>query len=381
MTTALRAVRAAARAEALELRRSPALLVLLVAQALVLLLLVLLFALNGSRAPVAVVDADATPASSAFITELARCHHSFSLTCTTTSEAARLLAGSRILAVITIPAGFARTLQEGGQAQLAVAIDNVDADLSEDIRRALPSAVVAFGLARDASRISLRLHEVDAIDHDTGFLPYLAVSGLVLDALALAGALAALTAARDSELGIRSQLALSPSGPLWPLLGRLATALAAAAVCLVAPLLMVVVLAGVRPLHAGALVLGLALCLMVGAALGAATGLLIRRSVPAAALVLGAVFALYLDSGAIEPQRFDGEAIWWLAHSSPAYPLVGLLEAAAHGLQVTPEPLGVDLLLALAWLALGAGTTRWLLLRFPGLAGQAGHAGPPGMRG
>jgi hypothetical protein len=56
----------------------------------------------------------------------------------------------------------------------------------------------------------------------------------------------------------------------------------------------------------------------------------------------------YIDSGALEPTRFDGETIWMIAHLSPVYYAVGVLEWAFHGLRVTPEPVYVDLLVLVA---------------------------------
>jgi hypothetical protein len=59
-----------------------------------------------------------------------------------------------------------------------------------------------------------------------------------------------------------------------------------------------------------------------------------------------------MDSGALEPERFDGDPIWILAHLSPVYYAVGVLENAAHGLQVTPEPVLVDFLALAGWAVL-----------------------------
>jgi len=65
-------------------------------------------------------------------------------------------------------------------------------------------------------------------------------------------------------------------------------------------------------------------------------------------LLFGLAMPLYIDSGALEPTRFDGESIWRMAHLSPIYYAVGVLEWAFHGLRVTPEPIYVDLLVLVA---------------------------------
>ena len=73
-------------------------------------------------------------------------------------------------------------------------------------------------------------------------------------------------------------------------------------------------------------------------------GVLLKRTLAAVPLLFGLAMPLYIDSGALEPTRFDGEPIWIVAHFSPVYYAVGVLEWAFHGLHVTPEPIWVDLM-------------------------------------
>jgi hypothetical protein len=56
-----------------------------------------------------------------------------------------------------------------------------------------------------------------------------------------------------------------------------------------------------------------------------------------------------VDSGALEPARFDGDTIWWIAHASPVYHAVGVMEDAFHGLRVTPDPVWLDLVALLGF--------------------------------
>ena len=80
-------------------------------------------------------------------------------------------------------------------------------------------------------------------------------------------------------------------------------------------------------------------------------------------LLFGMAMPLYIDSGALEPTRFDGETIWWLAHLSPVYYAVGVLEWAFHGIHVTPEPIYVDLLILTAFAAIAVILTLGRLAR------------------
>jgi len=91
-------------------------------------------------------------------------------------------------------------------------------------------------------------------------------------------------------------------------------------------------------------VVGIVFTVIASTSLGGLLGVLLRRTLPITPLVLGTQLPFYLDSGALEPQRFDGEALFWLAHGSPAYFGVGVMEHGYNDLVVTPEP--VWLLLA-----------------------------------
>jgi len=335
-------------AEWRQVLRAPSMLILAIVHALVLMSLVLLFGLTGSRAPVDLVMEDSSRDAQSFQQALAACHHSFALTICDASTAARNLAQARVSAVITIPHGFSACLAQRRPVAIRVDIDNVNADLSEDVRSALPSAIVAFGQARDPAGLTLSLVESDRIGHDTGFIPYLAVSAFALDLLTISAVLAAVAMCRDREARLDRFWERSPVHPGVLLVGRVLASLMLAGLAIM-PALGLVLAIGIHPLHPWALAACAALILVCGCSLGVAVGAVIPQSTLAIALILGLSLALYLASGALEPQRFDGEVIWYLAHASPAYPAVALLEATAHGLDITPEPQLLNALSAVGW--------------------------------
>jgi hypothetical protein len=92
------------------------------------------------------------------------------------------------------------------------------------------------------------------------------------------------------------------------------------------------------------------LTVVASTSLGGLLGVLLRRVLPITPLVLGTQLVSYLDSGALEPQRFDGEVLFWLGHLSPSYFGVGIMQHGYNSLVVTPEPLWV-LLAALVAMA------------------------------
>jgi ABC-2 type transporter len=108
---------------------------------------------------------------------------------------------------------------------------------------------------------------------------------------------------------------------------------------------------GVR--HPWEMVAGVLACVVIFTCVGAWIGAVLRRAVAVVPLVFGMALPLYVDSGALEPARFDGEVIWWIAHASPVYYAVGVMEDAFHGLQVTPEPVWLDSLALLGFAVAG----------------------------
>jgi ABC-type Na+ efflux pump permease subunit len=363
MREGLRAAVAAARVEAQLLDRSRALVGLVVLVAVTFLVLVSLFGLTGSRAPTALVDHDHSALSREFTRELRAAHHSFALRPMTEEQARRSVARGEIVAVITIPRGFGKTITAGRTVQLPVTVDNVNADLTDDIREAVPSAIFALGRDLNLPRIRLAPAERDLIDHDTGYIPYLVVSALVLTTFVVGGILGATAITREYEGRTIAQWRLAPVHAGWVLAGKLASSalISAAAVAVTAAI--VVFGYGVHPTHPAAAAAVLLLCVVLFTCLGACVGAFVRRTLPVAALFFGLALPLYIDSGALEPLRFDGERLWYAGHATPAYSAIGIVEWAFHGFSVTPESLGTNALVLVAWLGAAAALTTVVLGR------------------
>lgn len=170
------------RAEMLHLRRARLFVALTIIQAVTFLFLVSLFGLTGSRAPTALVTEDQGPYAKAFIAQLASTYHSFDLRSMDEASALAALHRGSLVAIITIPSGFSSAIAHGQPITLHVAVDNVNTDMTYDVQRALPSAIVAFGRQHHLPNIRVQETEIDLINHDTGFIPYLVVSALALDA-------------------------------------------------------------------------------------------------------------------------------------------------------------------------------------------------------
>jgi ABC-2 type transport system permease protein len=337
------------RAELLHLLRARLFVALTIIQAVTFLFLVSLFGLTGSRAPTALVTQDKGPYALAFIAQLASTYHSFDLRPMDAASALAALHRGSLVAIITLPNNFSSALAHGQAITLQVAVDNVNTDMTDDIQRALPSAIVAFGRLHHFSGIRVQGTEVDLVNHDTGFIPYLVVSALALDAFIIASILSAMAVAREFETRTIKLLAVAPIHPLLPILGRMLATNTIAAMAMVFPVVLAVFGYHIIPLHPLEVLGVLLLCIAIFSCIGVAIGAVLRRTFPVVSLIFGLGFPLYLGSGSLEPQRFDGDLIWIIAHLSPVYYAVGILEQAFHGLQVTPEPLWVNFSALFGW--------------------------------
>ena len=324
------------------------------------LVMMSLFGLTGSYAPVALINRDGGALSQDFVEALLGAHHSFALHSMGLDEADLALRSGRLVGIITIPAGFSADVETGTTVPIDVQIDNVNVDLTNDVQRALPAAVVAFGRKRNFPGVRAELVEHDVLPHDTGYIPYLVVSALALDAMMIAGILGALATSREWERRTVKLLRLAPASSGAVLAGKLVVAGAGATVALTITLVAIVMIFGVVPVAPWTTLCTLAACVAIFTCFGAWLGAVLKRTLAVVPLLFGLVMPFYVDSGALEPTRFDGEPIWRVAHLSPIYYAVGVLEWAYHGLRVTPEKVYLDAIvllgIALASVALTLGS-------------------------
>lgn len=337
--------------------RTPLTTVLALVLPLNLLLLLSLFALTGYRAPTGLVLGEDTPAARAFVAALEDTHHSFDLRPMDAETARRRLKEARLVAILEIPPGFDAGVRAGNTVPVNLTIDNVNLDLTEDVRRAVPAAAAIFAERAGYPDVRVTPALRNVLPRDTGYVEYLGVSAIALAACIAGGVLGGTVTAREWEAGAARLLYVSPGGPRPVLAGRLAAAAVVATAATTLTALVVWLGYGVTPVHPAEVVAAIVTTVLAATALGGLLGALLRRVLPVAPLVVGITLPFYLDSGALEPQRFDGPWLFAAAHLSPTYYGVGMMEHAFHGFAVTPEPGWV---LALVLLAVAAVTTAAL---------------------
>jgi len=358
------AVRAALVLELQQLRRQKAFVALTVLAALTFLATMSLFGLTGSELPLAVVDEDQGALAGRFVHALQGVRHAFSVRPMGGDAALAALRSGRVIGAITIPKGFGESVARGDTVALVVRVDNLNTDLTSDLERALPNAIVAFGDGLGLPGLRARLVEKDLVTHgETGFLAYVSVSALGLDALIIAGILGALAMAREWEGRTVKMLRLAPASLGTIVAGKVLAAAGVAALAMLVTTLVVTFGYGIVPALPIGSALAIALCVLSFACMGACLGALLRRTLAIVPFVFGMAMPLYIDCGALEPTRFDGEWIWRLAHLSPLYYATGLLEWTFHGLRVTPEPVWLDAAVLLALAPISATLARIAISR------------------
>lgn len=315
------------------------------------LILMSLFVLAGGKAPTAVVMKDSGPYAQAFYQAMDQAH-SFSLRITSTAEAERLIAAGQVVAVVTIPPDFDASLQQARPVQVDVEINNLNTDFTNDIRRAIPLSITSFYANAFPDLVSITTRETDLYPHDTNYIPYLAVSILVI-ALMMGGMLQAGTAsAREWENGTIKELLLSPAGRLAIMLGKMLGALLVGLGSIVIVLGVLILLLGVVPDHWLEVVGFTFLSLVIFNALGTLLGTLIKQRMPVIALTMGISLPLFFVSGAFGPISFTTPLLQGIAKIFPVYYQIVVLQHAFHSFSLNTYGVAGNVLI-LAGFAVG----------------------------
>jgi ABC-2 type transport system permease protein len=282
------------------------------------LIMMSLFVLAGSHAPTAVVMNDHGPYARQFVTAM-RQAQSFRLEVTSAAAARQQLRAGTLVAVVTIPAAFDRAVARHRPMAVPVEINNLDQDLTDDAHRAMRLVITKFYAHADPGLVSIVTSETDAYARDTGYIPFLAMSIIVI-ALMVSGLLQAGNAAsRDWENATIKELLLAPARPSQILAGRMLGALLVALPAAVVVLGVVVFVVGDHParlaLTGGVSLLTLAVFVAAGTALGTA----LKDRSALAILTRALPVPLFFLSGVFGPIGFQTGAVQGIATVLPIH--------------------------------------------------------------
>ena len=244
------------RAEIQSLRRSRLLVALTIAEAVTFLVLVSIFGLIGNHVPTAVVNRDGGKLADQWVQEMSATYHTYGVRYMDARSAEQALAQGDVAAILWIPAGFSQHMAHHTMIRIHFVVDNVNADLTNEVELGIPPAARAFAVTNHFPGIRVLTAEKDLVRHEVGFIPYLVVSALALAAFVVAGTLAASAVAREFEARTLAYIKLSPTHPLVPLAGRLLATGAVSAAAVGVAAVLVIAGYGVTPDHPAALAAG-----------------------------------------------------------------------------------------------------------------------------
>ncbi len=326
------------------------------------LLLFMAFALTGGQAPIAVVVQDQGPLARQFVAALAGAH-SFIIEESTGEAADRSLREGRIVATITVPSGFDDDLRAGRPVVVPVLVNNLQTDFTNDIRRAVPLSITSFYAEAYPEQVVVQARETDVQAHDTGYIPYLAVSvvvlGLMLEGLLQAG----MNSAREYETGTIKELILSPASRWAVTVGKILGSLILNVIAAVAVLFVVIVLLGIHPLFPGEVAAYGILLMVAFIALGTLVGTIVRRRQAAVPLSLATTLPLFFMSGPFGPPNWLGPVAGSLAKVSPLYYAIAIFQHAFHGYQTSQSSALANTLALLGFAAVAIWLTTFVLRR------------------
>ncbi len=330
------------------------------------LILMSLFVLSGSNAPTAVVMQDTGPYAQQFYNAMSTAH-SFRLQIMRAPQAHSLLLGGKLVAVVTIPPDFDTRIARHELVQVTVQINNLNEDLTDDVRRAMRLAVTSFYARALPKLVTIVPQEQDAYQQETDYIPFLSISILVIS-LMVAGLLqAGMGAAREWEQATIKELLLAPVSAWAILVGKMLGALVVGLMPVAAVLAVLIFVVGDWPAHFP-MALGVSLLtLLVFVAAGVMLGMALKQRIILTTLTRGLSVPLFFLSGVFGPLTFSTMAVQDIARLFPVHYAIVLEQFAFKGF--TTNTLGLlPNSLVLCGFTLGFVVCATLAMRFSRIA-------------
>jgi len=294
------------------------------------LILLSLFVLSGSNAPTAVVMQDRGPYAQMFYDAMSHAH-SFRLLTLSAPEAQAELRDGKLVAVVTLPPDFDARLARRAPVQLQVQVNNLNTDLTDDVRRALRLSITTLYARAFPTLVTIVPQEQDAYPQDTDYIPFLAVSILVISVMVTGLLQAGMGAAREWEKETIKEVLLAPTG-VWPIvLGKMLGALVMGLVPVAVVLGVLVAVVGDWPAHV-VLAVGVSLLtLLVFDAAGVMLGLALKQRMTLTTITRAVSVPLFFLSGVFAPITFSTAPVQVMARLTPVHYAVVLEQYAFKG--------------------------------------------------
>ncbi len=304
------------------------------------------------RSPVALVTLDSGPKGQQ-MAQIFRKADVFRITDATPQQAQALLDNIDVAAVITIPADFTRRVDAHQNAPIAVTVNNLNLDFTNDIRRSVPDAITQFYQAQGSSSpIQVTMREHDLRQRDVELFEYSVLPTIVL-LLTISGLInGGLSTAREWESRTAKELLLAPVSRGAIITGKVLAGFTISFVLGTLVLLLGYVLGWTRPqgIYWLSALLTIALVSLFSTGLGVAIGAALQRIQVVIVISINLALYLFFLAGGIGVLAFEPG---WLQDIAAFIPLT----YGRHALEMaifysSTEQFGLDMaVLAISALA------------------------------
>jgi ABC-2 type transport system permease protein len=282
----------------------------------------------------------------------------FRITDATPAQARVLLNNIDVAAIITIPSDFTQRVDAHVNAPIAVTVNNLNLDFTNDIRRSVPDAITQFYQAQGkASSIKVTMQETDLRHRDVEFFQYNILPTILL-LLMISGLInGGLSTAREWESHTVKELLLSPVSRVSIIAGKVLAGFAITFILGMLVLLLGYVLGWTQPegVYWLSTLLTIALVSLLSAGLGVAIGAALRRVQVVIVVSINIAIYLFFLAGGIGVLAFEPA---WLQNIAAFVPLTYGRHALEQAVFYSAsDQLGLDIaVLALsALVAIGLG--------------------------
>lgn len=317
------------------------------------LILFVLFALSGGRAPISVYQERPSPQSHALVASMAQ-NPSFIVSRSGSPGAsARAMDGSDSVASVTVPP-LVESPAGHRDAVVNATVDNLNSDFADDIRRGLPMAVLQYYQAHDPRALPVTVRQRDTYPSTVSFLDYIAVSVEVV-ALMLGGLIqGGIAMSGEWDAGTMKEIML-PAVPAWAVVSGKALGAAVGTIASGACVLAILTALGVRPQAWGELAAVTVALTVVFVAIGLAIGSTLRsnRAIIPMAIALG--LPLFFISGAFGPISWTTSGESAIAHVFPVLYANSVVQDATYGFKPLNSSWAVIAGMLAVWAFVGIG--------------------------
>ncbi len=318
-------------------------------------LVVWLGAAAVGQSPVALVVADQGPVAQ----QMARAIQDaqvFRLTVTDAATARDLYDTLSVVAIVTIPASFDLEVESGDTAPILVEANNLNLDLTNDLRRAVPDAISVSYQQQTPDPLGVIVAEHDLRSQDVSIEQFSILPMISLLLLAHAVISSGMGIAREWEDQSIKELLLSPASRSAILLGKVLAGFVATFGLGLVLFTLGYLLGWTRPqgIFLGTALATIALMALFATGLGIAVGTTLRRVQSVTSLATTLSVWLFFLSGGISVLQFEPAWLKQIALFDP-------LTYGTHALQMATFYASADLL-ARDLSVLGAATLLVLLV-------------------